>query len=56
VIRRGAQINPVNVMLPAGRKLEGSDLARFREARADMNLQVANVAPVTRVARAQAAQ
>jgi murein DD-endopeptidase MepM/ murein hydrolase activator NlpD len=56
VIRRGAQINPVNVMLPAGRKLEGSDLARFREARADMNLQVANVAPVTRVARMQAAQ
>ena len=56
VIRRGAPINPVNVMLPAGRKLEGPDLARFREARAEMDLRVANVAPVTRVARVQAAQ
>jgi murein DD-endopeptidase MepM/ murein hydrolase activator NlpD len=33
ILRRGAQVNPVNVKFPTGRKLEGIDLTRFRNAR-----------------------
>jgi murein DD-endopeptidase MepM/ murein hydrolase activator NlpD len=50
IIRRGTQVNPISVQAPIGRKLEGPALSRFREARADMDLRVAALAPTTRVA------
>ena len=56
VMRRGTQINPVNVLLPAGRKLEGVDLMRFREAKADIEAQVASIPAVERVAQAESSQ
>lgn len=56
VMRRGTQINPVSVLLPTGRKLEGVDLMRFREAKADIEAQVANIPAVERVAQAESSQ
>ncbi len=50
IIRRGTQVNPISVQAPIGRKLEGPALTRFREARADMDLRVAALAPTTRIA------
>ena len=43
ILRRGAQVNPVNVKFPTGRKLEGVDLTRFRYARAETDRQMAQV-------------
>ena len=52
--RRGNQVNPLGLQLPTGRKLEGLELAKFRNHRAEVALRVANipVAPpgVTKVA------
>jgi murein DD-endopeptidase MepM/ murein hydrolase activator NlpD len=50
VIRRGTQINPIAVQLPTIRKLEGMDLIQFRTVKAETDLQIAGIAPVTRVA------
>ncbi len=54
VLRRGNQVNPLGLQLPTGRKLEGLELAKFRNHRAEVALRVANipVAPpgVTKVA------
>lgn len=41
ILRRGAQVNPVNVKFPTGRKLDGVDLTRFRHARAETDRQMA---------------
>jgi murein DD-endopeptidase MepM/ murein hydrolase activator NlpD len=51
VIRRGTQINPIAVQLPTVRKLEGADLIQFRTVKAEMDLQVASIEPITRLAR-----
>lgn len=51
VIRRGTQINPIAVQLPTARKLEGEDLIQFRTAKAEIDLQVAAIEPVSRVAQ-----
>jgi murein DD-endopeptidase MepM/ murein hydrolase activator NlpD len=51
VIRRGTQINPIAVQLPTVRKLEGVDLIQFRTVKAETDLQIAGIAPTTRVAR-----
>jgi murein DD-endopeptidase MepM/ murein hydrolase activator NlpD len=37
VLRRGAQINPMGVKFPTGRKLEGVDLVQFKHARGDID-------------------
>jgi murein DD-endopeptidase MepM/ murein hydrolase activator NlpD len=50
IMRRGAQVNPMSIQAPIGRKLEGPMMTRFREARADIDLQVTALAPTTRVA------
>jgi murein DD-endopeptidase MepM/ murein hydrolase activator NlpD len=52
VIRRGAQVNPIAVKFPTARKLDGEDLVQFRTAKADIDMQVAGLEPVGRVARA----
>jgi murein DD-endopeptidase MepM/ murein hydrolase activator NlpD len=44
VLVGGQQTNPMSVKLPAGRKLEGRELARFQEARADLERRVAVLA------------
>lgn len=43
VIRRGAQINPMGVKFPTGRKLEGADLIGFKHARADVDRLLATI-------------
>ncbi len=45
ILRRGAQVNPVNVKFPTGRKLDGVDLTRFRQARAETDRQMAQAEP-----------
>ncbi len=52
VMRRGTQVNPIAVQFPTARKLEGEDLIQFRTAKAEIDLQVAGIVPVERVARA----
>ena len=52
VIRRGTQINPIAVQLPTVRKLEGEDLIQFRTVKAETDLQIAGIEPISRVARA----
>ena len=41
ILRRGTQVNPINVKFPTGRKLEGADMVRFRQARAETDRAVA---------------
>ena len=50
VIRRGTQINPIAVQLPTIRKLEGVDLIQFRTVKAETDLLIAGLTPITRVA------
>jgi murein DD-endopeptidase MepM/ murein hydrolase activator NlpD len=45
ILRRGAQVNPVAVKFPTGRKLDGGDLARFRAARVETDRLMAQTAP-----------
>jgi murein DD-endopeptidase MepM/ murein hydrolase activator NlpD len=52
VMRRGSQVNPIALNFPTARKLEGDDLIQFRTAKAEIDLQVAGLVPVERVARA----
>ena len=54
VMRRGTQINPLNVQLPTVRKLEGPELIQFRTAKADLDIHIAGLEPTGRVARANA--
>jgi murein DD-endopeptidase MepM/ murein hydrolase activator NlpD len=56
ILRRGAQVNPVNVKFPTGRKLVGIDLTRFRFARTETDRTMAQAATqeTARVAAAPA--
>jgi murein DD-endopeptidase MepM/ murein hydrolase activator NlpD len=45
ILRRGAQVNPVAVKFPTGRKLDGGDLTRFRAARVETDRLMAQTAP-----------
>ena len=56
ILRRGAQVNPVNVKFPTGRKLDGIDLTRFRFARTETDRTMAQAATqeTARVAAAPA--
>lgn len=54
VMRRGTQINPLNVQLPTARKLDGPELIQFRTAKAELDLHIAGLEPSSRIARANA--
>lgn len=43
ILEGGRRINPLNVKMPAGRKLEGAELARFSEARAALEKRFATL-------------
>ena len=53
VLRNGSHMNPLKVDLPAGRTLEGTELARFEEARDRIDRQVAGLPDPVQVARAE---
>jgi murein DD-endopeptidase MepM/ murein hydrolase activator NlpD len=50
ILRGGAQVNPLKVRMPSGRKLKGADLARFEETRAGIDRQFAGLANQTELA------
>jgi len=50
ILKRGAQVNPMNVKFPTGRKLEGVDLVNFRHAKAGTDQAFAEARSVLRVA------
>jgi murein DD-endopeptidase MepM/ murein hydrolase activator NlpD len=50
VLRRGAQINPMGVKFPTGRKLEGGDLVQFKHARGDIDHWLTNAQTAVSVA------
>ncbi len=52
VMRRGTQVNPLNVQLPTARKLDGPELIQFRTTKAELDLQIAGIEPGSRFARA----
>ena len=37
ILRRGRQVDPLRVRLPSGRKLQGAELVRFQERRAELD-------------------
>lgn len=37
ILRRGKQVNPMRVKMPSGKKLKGTELARFQESRATLD-------------------
>lgn len=51
VHRNSTQVNPLNVKFPAGEKLEGNDLKRFRVALANIEHQFASIATEIRLAQ-----
>jgi hypothetical protein len=50
ILKRGAQVNPMGVKFPTGRKLEGVDLVNFRHAKARIDQAFAGATAVLRVA------
>lgn len=50
ILKRGAQVNPMGVKFPTGRKLEGVDLVNFRHAKARIDQAFAEATTVLRVA------
>ena len=50
ILKRGAQVNPMGVKFPTGRRLEGVDLVNFRHAKARIDQAYAEAATVLRVA------
>ena len=50
VLRRGAQINPMGVKFPTGRKLDGVDLIHFKHARVEIDHWLATAQTTVRVA------
>jgi len=44
ILKSGRQVNPLRVKMPSGRKLEGADLAAFRESRREIDRKYAEVA------------
>ena len=51
VLKKGRQVNPLSVKLPAGRKLKGKILASFKTYVDKMNTEFAAVPPITEVAQ-----
>jgi murein DD-endopeptidase MepM/ murein hydrolase activator NlpD len=47
----GSQINPLSVKMPAGQKLEGKELARFRETVAAIERELKSIPPDRRLAQ-----
>lgn len=47
----GSQINPLSVKMPAGQKLEGKELARFREMVAAVERELKSIPPERRLAQ-----
>ena len=47
----GSQINPLSVKMPSGQKLEGKDLARFRETVATIERELKALPPERRLAQ-----
>lgn len=52
ILKQGAQVNPLKVKMPSGRKLEGNELAQFQDAVQEIDNQYANLERATRVAEA----
>ena len=50
ILKRGAQVNPMGVKFPTGRKLEGVDLVNFRHAKARIDQAFAEATTILRVA------
>lgn len=50
VMRRGAQINPMGVKFPTGRRLEGVDLLQFKHARVEIDRWLVTAQTAVRVA------
>jgi murein DD-endopeptidase MepM/ murein hydrolase activator NlpD len=50
ILKRGAQVNPMGVKFPTGRRLEGVDLVNFRHAKARIDQAFAEATTVLRVA------
>lgn len=53
ILLRGAQVNPQKVRFPAGRILEGTELAEFKKAASDVDARYAALAGPTRQASAE---
>ncbi|MGE0273174.1 MAG: M23 family metallopeptidase, partial [Alphaproteobacteria bacterium] len=47
----GSQINPLSVKMPSGQKLDGKDLARFRETVATVERELKALPPERRIAQ-----
>lgn len=50
VLRRGAQINPMGVKFPTGRKLEGVDFVNFKHARRDVDMLLSTASMAVQIA------
>jgi murein DD-endopeptidase MepM/ murein hydrolase activator NlpD len=50
VLRDGSQINPMGLKLPSGQKLVRADLAKFQQARADVDRRFAGLSPNAHIA------
>ena len=53
IMRGGRQTNPLKVRMPSGRKLKGSDLARFQVARGELDTVFAGLTDETELAGAK---
>ena len=51
IMRQGTKVNPMTVKMPSGRRLEGSELAAFQAARAEIDRLYAALAHETELAR-----
>ncbi len=50
ILKGGRRANPLRIKMPSGRKLKGTELARFRQARAAIEARYAGLAGAARMA------